>query len=184
MDSGTHHHYIKNWHEYFIAIANTVAQKSKDPRCQVGAIIVSPERLILSTGFNGFARGVYDDEGLLGEVDEKLKWICHAEVNAILNAAKLGIALKGSIIYVTKFPCFACCNNIVQAGIKKIYTLDDRYWDDDPADDDRHSRKKALINQAKVDVEAPFHPDFCLSGQHEIMKIMNRDEEQISPGVS
>jgi dCMP deaminase len=150
---------IDDWNEYFLLISQTVARKSKDPRCRVGAIIVSPDKLVISTGFNGLARGVYDNDSILSDVDEKLPWICHAEFNAIVNASRMGVALKGASIYVTKFPCLACCNAIVQAGIKRIYTHDDKYWDDDPADGD-HKRKKALLKQSSIHVDAPFHPDF------------------------
>jgi len=156
------HQYIEEWDEYFLAIAETVARKSKDPRCKVGAVVVSADKLILSTGFNGLARGVFDDQELLTDTDEKLKWICHAEVNAILNAARTGVGLKDCSLFVNKFPCLACCNAIVQAGIKRIYTHDNRYWGDDPSDQE-HTRKRNLPKQASVRVDAPFHPDFTPS---------------------
>jgi dCMP deaminase len=140
-------------------VAQTIALKSKDPNCQVGAVIVSSDRLILSTGFNGLARGVYDDEDLLKDIDEKLKWVCHAELNAIVNASRIGVALKDSTIFVTKFPCLTCCNAIVQAGIQRIYTHDEDYWSKDP-NDREHTRKKPLLKQGGVRVDAPFHPDF------------------------
>lgn len=149
---------IEDWDEYFLELAQTVKRKSKDPRCPVGAVIVR-DRRTLSTGFNGFARGVFDDPALLANVDEKLKLVCHAEVNAIFNAAALGVALEGATIYVTKFPCLACCNAIIQAGVKTIYTHDKKYWGDDPFDKE-HTRKKAALKQAGIKVIAPFHPDF------------------------
>src|SRR5947209_9505633 len=158
MDMPAH---TDDWDEYFICIATAVSIKSKDPRCRVGAVIISEaDHLILSTGFNGLPRGVYDSEALLADADEKLKIICHAELNAITNAARTGVALDGATIYVTKFPCLACCNSIVQAGIKRIYTHDEKYWNDDPFDKD-HTRKKDILHQAKVKVEAPYHPDYC-----------------------
>jgi dCMP deaminase len=150
---------IEDWDEYFSEIARTVARKSKDPRCRVGAILVSTDRVVLTTGFNGLARGVYDDPRILGRVAEKLKWICHAESNAIFNAARLGACLDGTIMYVTKFPCFACCNAIVQTGVKRICTPDTRYWDDDPFDR-QHKRKPVILRQAGVEVTAPNHPDY------------------------
>jgi dCMP deaminase len=157
--------------EAFLGIARAVAQKSKDPNCRVGAVIVSQDHLVLSTGFNGLARGVYDDQRLLQNVDEKLKWICHAETNAIANAARSGVSLMNSTLFVTKFPCFLCCNAIAQAGVKRIYTHDNRFWADDPVDGQKpqsvserrrapHSRKRALLKQADIDVDAPNHPDY------------------------
>lgn len=149
--------YIEEWDEYFLGIAVLVARKSKDPKCQVGAVVASSDKLVLSTGFNGLARGVYDVDDVLKADDEKLKRICHAEFNAIVNAARSGVALKGATIYVTKFPCLSCCNAIVQAGIKRIYTHDHKYWDKDWADLD-HTRKPILLKQGGVTVVAPFHP--------------------------
>jgi dCMP deaminase len=147
------------WNEYFFGIAEVVALKSKDSNSKVGAVIVSADNLILSTGFNDMARGVYDDEDLLQDRDEKLKWICHAETNAIINAVRVGVSLKNCHLYVTKFPCLACCNAIVQAGIVEIFTQDDSYWKRDPSDKE-HTRKANLLKQAGVKVNAPFHPDY------------------------
>jgi len=151
--------HIDDWDTYFLTIAEVVACKSKDPKCQVGAVLVSPDNVVISTGFNGLARGVVDDADILNEVNEKLKWVCHAEVNAIWNAGRLGVPVKASTIYVNKFPCLSCCNAIVQAGIDRIYTHDNRYWDDDPLDSD-HSRKQSLLKQTRLKIEAPFHPNF------------------------
>jgi len=153
-----------DWDRYFLGIAVAASIKSKDPRCQVGAAIVSEDRLILSTGFNGFARGVDDDETLLADVPEKLKVICHAEANAVVNAARIGVALEHATIYVTKFPCLACCNTIIQAGIKRIYTHDKWYWNDDPSDKE-HIRKPVVLQQAGVKVDAPYHPQFSISAR-------------------
>jgi len=152
--------YVDNWNEYFLSIATAASIKSKDPRCRVGAVIASKDNVLLSTGFNGLARGVNDDHGILDDAEEKLKVICHAEQNAILNAARIGVALEGSSIYVTKFPCLACCNAIIQAGVKRIYTHDSRFWDDDPFDKD-HSRKRDILRQAHIQVDAPFHPEYA-----------------------
>ena len=155
----TDQEYIENWDVYFLSIAETVARKSKDPRCQVGAVIVSADNVLLSTGFNGLARGVIDSEQILDDADEKLKWICHAEMNAILNAARTGVAVAGCSIYVNKFPCLACCNAILQAGIARVYTHDKKFWGDDPFDP-THGRKRATLKQSRLKIQAPFHPEF------------------------
>jgi len=161
--------HVDDWDEYFLHIATAVSTKSKDPKCPVGAVIVSKDRVILTTGFNGLPRGVHDDEQMLLDADEKLKVICHAEDNAILNAARIGVALQDATIYVTKFPCLACCNAIIQAGIKRIYTHDDSYWDDDPVDKD-HTRKPRVLHEAHVEVDAPFHPAFLPKKQIKVPK--------------
>jgi dCMP deaminase len=147
---------VDNWDEYFLHVATAVSIKSKDPRCPVGAVIATKDNIILSTGFNGLARGVRDDDRTLLDAAEKLKVICHAENNAIINAARVGgRPLEGATIYVTKFPCLACCNAVVQAGIDRIYTHDNSFWDDDPADPD-HSRKLRVLREARIEVDAPF----------------------------
>jgi dCMP deaminase len=151
---------VNSWDEYFLWMAWTASIKSKDPKCPVGAVIVSKNNVVLSTGFNGFARGVFDDERILAKANEKLKIICHAEFNAIVNAARTGVPLEGATIFVTKFPCLACCNAIIQAGIRRIYTHDKAFWDDDPLDKN-HSRKPKVLRQAGVEVDAPHHPVFC-----------------------
>src|SRR5262249_7121397 len=75
-------------------------------------------------------------------------------------AARIGISLKGAVIFVTKFPCLACCNSIIQAGIIRIYTHDHKFWDDDPLDPgtDHHARKQKVLKQADIKVAAPYHP--------------------------
>ena len=149
---------VSDWDEYFLNIAKAVSTKSKDPKCPVGAVIASSDNVVLSTGFNVFARCVDDDESILANPDEKIKLICHAEQNAIVNAARIGVSLQDASIYVTKFPCLACCNAIIQAGITLIRTDDHKYWDDDPLDAD-HSRKKSILRQTHLKVDAPHHPD-------------------------
>jgi dCMP deaminase len=151
--------HVESWDEYFLCLATVAAIKSKDPRCPVGAVIVSGDHLLLSTGFNGFARSVVDDEKSLDNPQEKFRLVCHAEQNAILNAARIGVPTMGTTIFVTKFPCLRCCNEIIQAGITRIYTHDDSFWDDDPDDKD-HSRKQRVLHEAKIEVAAPYHSTF------------------------
>jgi deoxycytidylate deaminase len=103
---------------------------------------------------------VYDDERLLKNRDEKLARTCHAETNAIFNAVRAGVSIAGCTIYVNKFPCFNCCNAIVQAGLKKICTQDYEYWKRDPIDLDHHL-KRDLLKQADIEVHAPNHPDYA-----------------------
>jgi dCMP deaminase len=155
--------HVDDWDEYFSWIAQAVSIKSKDSHCPVGAVIVSEDNVVLSTGFNGLPRGVDDDKDILEDKDEKLMVICHAEQNAILNAARMGIAVRGASIYVTKFPCLACCNSIIQAGIKRIYTLDTWYWKNDPFDGEKdtgHWRKRRALRQTHIIVDAPNHPEY------------------------
>ena len=118
-----------NWDEYFMGIAMLAARRSKDPNTQVGACIVSPDNIIISTGYNGMPKGCSDDEypwEREGE-DTKYPYVVHAELNAILNAS--GRNLKGSRLFVALFPCNECAKAIIQSGISEVVYLSDKYAD-------------------------------------------------------
>lgn len=121
------------WDEYFMGIALLSARRSKDPNTQVGACIVNERNIILSTGYNGMPKGCSDDDlpwDRDGDFqDTKYAYVCHAELNAILNSD--GRSLADSILYVTCFPCNECAKAIIQAGIKKVVFLEDKYPDSD-----------------------------------------------------
>ena len=123
-----------NWDEYFMGIALLTAMRSKDPSSQVGACIVSPENKILSLGYNGMPMGC-DDDAMPWEregepLHTKYMYVCHAELNAILNCNNASL-LKGSTLYVALFPCNECAKAVIQSGIKKIVYLSDKYKDTD-----------------------------------------------------
>jgi dCMP deaminase len=114
------HNPAAGWDEYFLHLAQVVATRSKDPSTQVGAIIVQ-DRTIVSTGYNGFPRGVNDNISERYDRPLKYTWMCHAEENALLNAAREGIKVEGGTIYVTPLsPCMRCARGIIQAGIKEV----------------------------------------------------------------
>ena len=121
-----------SWDEYFMGIAMLAARRSKDPSTQVGACIVSPDNIIISTGYNGMPKGCSDDTfpwdrtGEL-EVETKYPYVVHAELNAILNAN--GRSLRNSRIYVALFPCNECAKAIIQSGVKEVLYLSDKYRD-------------------------------------------------------
>jgi dCMP deaminase len=143
-----------NWDEYFFAIAEVASKRSQDPNSQVGAVIVNDDHVLLSTGYNGPARGVMDlPERILENQKEKLRWMCHAEANAVFNAAKVGTQLDGATIYVTKFPCVACAGAIAQVGIKRVYTEGD-FWRNDPNGDDG-GRAYQVLAESGVKIHAP-----------------------------
>ena len=113
-----------SWDEYFMAITELSAMRSKDPSTQVGACIVSDDNRILSIGYNGAPNGFNDDEfpwGRDGEnLNTKYPYVCHAEMNAILNYRGSRKDLEGSKIYVDLFPCNECAKMIIQSGIKEV----------------------------------------------------------------
>lgn len=118
-----------SWDEYFMGIAMLSAKRSKDPSTQVGACIVNDSNRIMSVGYNGFPRGCSDDEFPWeregDEIGTKYSYVCHAELNAILNSG--GRNLEGSKLYVALFPCNECAKAIIQCGIKEIIYLSDKY---------------------------------------------------------
>ena len=124
--------YLK-WDEYFMGIALLSAKRSKDPSTSVGACIVSSDNKILSVGYNGMPKGCSDDEypwDREGDpLDTKYLYVCHAELNALLNYT--GTNLSGATIYTTLFPCNECTKALIQSGIREIVYLEDKYADTD-----------------------------------------------------
>ena len=120
------------WDEYFMSIAMLAKERSKDPNTQVGACIVSEDNKIISTGYNGMPKGCNDDDMPWGRdggmLDTKYAFVCHAELNAILNSTQ---NVKGSRIYVDLFPCNECAKAIIQSGIKEVVYNSDKYADTD-----------------------------------------------------
>lgn len=116
-----------------MGIALLSAERSKDNHSQVGSCIVSPDNKILSLGYNGMPTGCLDDSmpwGREGEpLDTKYMYVCHAELNAILNHS--GTSLKGAKLYTTLFPCNECAKAIIQSGISEVIYLSDKYADTD-----------------------------------------------------
>lgn len=132
-DKKTRRDNFLGWDEYFMALAVLSAMRSKDPNTQVGACIVNEENRIVGIGYNGFPAGCSDEElpwGREGEyLDTKYPYVCHAEMNAILNS-DFG-RMNNCRMYVSLFPCNECAKMIIQAGIKQVVYLSDKYPDDD-----------------------------------------------------
>ena len=106
---------MSSWDNYFFELLEVVRNKSKDRSTKVGAIIVGPDNEIRSTGFNGFPRKINDDIDERHERPDKYLWTEHAERNAIYNAVRMGVPLKGCTLYVYGFPCSDCARVIIQA---------------------------------------------------------------------
>jgi dCMP deaminase len=107
------------WHRRFYQLAGHVADWSKDPSTQVGAVVVNEDKQVLSLGFNGFPRGVEDRVERLADRDIKYQFVSHAERNALDNAP---VDIKGSTLYSTLFPCNECAKGIIQKGIRTLVT--------------------------------------------------------------
>ncbi|MFL2944581.1 MAG: deoxycytidylate deaminase [Candidatus Poseidoniales archaeon] len=111
---------MANWNERFLNLAIHISNWSKDPSTKVGCVVVGPDREIRSTGFNGLPRGIEDNEERLNNREIKYPMICHAEENAIMHAARIGISLKECTAYVTWPPCTRCARSLIQAGILTV----------------------------------------------------------------
>ena len=115
---------LDKWEQRFVDLATHIAGWSKDPNTKIGAVVVCDEdRLLLSTGYNGMARGVNDDIPIRSSRlnGEKYFWYAHAERNAVYNAARYGVQLAGASIYLSRgMPCTDCAIAIIQSGIEKI----------------------------------------------------------------
>ncbi len=139
-----------SWDEYFMGIAILSGHRSKDPSTPVGACIVdSKSNRILSVGYNGFPIGCSDDEFPWerdGNVlDTKYPYVVHAELNAILN--NRSASFEGNKIYTTLFPCNECTKAIIQAGIKEIIYLSDKYSESDSV-----KASKKMLKQTGVTI--------------------------------
>ncbi|TDO26495.1 deoxycytidylate deaminase [Sediminibacterium goheungense] len=141
-----------SWDEYFMGVALLSGKRSKDPSTQVGACIVNDQRKIVGAGYNGLPIGCSDDEfpwSKQGDfLDTKYPYVCHAELNAILN--NIGMDLKGCKIYTALFPCNECTKAIIQAGIAEVIYLSDKYDGTEASRASKLMLDKAGVSYRKV----------------------------------
>ncbi len=145
-----------SWDEYFMAIAKLSSMRSKDPSTQVGACIVGLDNRILSIGYNGAPNG-YSDNNFPWQrngdmLNTKYAYVCNAEMNAILNYRGNRKELENSKIYVDLFPCNECAKLIIQAGIKEVLYLSDKFKDKDGTlkETDAVKASKKMFNECGV----------------------------------
>lgn len=156
-----------SWDEYFMGVAILASQRSKDPSTQVGACIVNDDNKIMSVGYNGFPRGCSDDEfpwerKADKNSNTKYPYVCHAELNAILNAG--GNSLKGCRIYVALFPCNECAKAIIQCGIKEVIYISDKYADDEYTQASKRMLTCAGIKLTQFESDKAITIDFNKEG--------------------
>ena len=138
-----------------MGVALLSAQRSKDPSTQVGACIVNDKNKIVGAGYNGLPTGCDDDEfpwNKSGDfLNTKYPYICHAELNAILN--NIGMDLKGCKIYTALFPCNECSKAILQSGITEVIYLSDKYHGNDIFKASKFMLDKAGVKYRKVEAK-------------------------------
>jgi len=146
------------WDRHFITLALENARMSKDPATQAGAVIVGPDREVRSMGYNGLPRGIADTPQRLQDKDLKRSLIVHAEMNAILNAARIGVSTRGCTLYLALTddsgqvwggaPCTRCTVEIIQAGITEVvakpFKSQTSYWTDSV------EQARALLQEAQI----------------------------------
>lgn len=145
------------WDEYFIALAKLTAMRSKDPSTQVGACIVSADNRILSVGYNGAPNGFDDDNfpwNRQGEnLETKYPYVCHAEMNAVLNYRGTRKDFENARIYVDLFPCNECAKIIIQSGIKEVVYLSNKYKDSENNIASRRLFDSCGVEYRQIDLE-------------------------------
>ena len=140
-----------DWNSYFTSMLYMIAMKSKDEKTQNATIIVGPDNEIRSTGYNSFPRGINDDVPERQERPEKYFWHEHGERNAVYNAARVGIPLKGCKAYITGIPCMDCARALVQSGIVEvIYHVVKKY--DSDLWNEHSKRTLQLFHEAGVSI--------------------------------
>lgn len=151
-----------SWDEYFMGVALLSSMRSKDPSTQVGACIVNDENRIVGVGYNGFPMGCSDDDFPWDRQADspnatKYPFVCHAELNAILNSNG---NVKGARIYVALFPCNECAKSIIQAGIKEVIYISDKYADTDGARASRKMLETAGVKLTQFESDKTIEIDF------------------------
>jgi len=143
-----------SWDEYFMGVALLSGRRSKDPNTQVGACIVNRQNKIVGAGYNGLPAGCHDEDFPWEKTGDflhtKYPYVCHAELNAILN--NIGMDLSGCRIYTALFPCNECSKAIIQAGIKEVIFLSDKYDGSDVSIASKRMLDTAGVSYRKVKV--------------------------------
>lgn len=156
-----------SWDEYFMSVAFLTAMRSKDPSTKVGACIVNTENRIVGVGYNGFPSGIPDDKlpwgktSDAGVLDTKYPYVCHAELNAVLN--KNCESARGCRLYSTLFPCCECAKVIIQSGIRTVVYASDKYKDQDVT---KASRRLFELAGVKLDSYVPEEADLVITRRY------------------
>ena len=151
---------MNNWDKKFLDVAILVSSWSKDPSTRVGCVIADDDHNMLASGYNGFPRGIADDDRL-HDRETKYRLIAHAEANAVASAARNGRALKGGTAYITLPPCSQCAALLIQAGVRQVVFLKSVNMDRWAAD---WATARGLLYEAGVQFEAVEGQNFSPSG--------------------
>lgn len=145
---------IPKWDQYFLGFIDQVRSRSKDPNTQVGCVIVNEFNNIIMTGYNSLPAGLNDYVPERYERPEKYFWMAHSEENAICAAAKAGIALHGSRIFLNGVPCSTCARMVIGSGIKEIVYNATEWvkWDSPKYDKTDEKRSRQMFFEAHITI--------------------------------
>ena len=132
------------WTERFLNLAEHIGTWSYDPRTKLGAVIVDERNRIISIGYNGFPRGVFDIQERYDDRPTKHLFVAHAERNALDNSP---MSVEGCTLYVPLLPCNECAKSIIQRGIKKVVS-----YQPDREDTFNWDITKQMFREAGVDL--------------------------------
>lgn len=139
------------WDGRYLNLAREVGSWSKDPSRKIGAVAIGEKGQVLAQGYNGFPRGIEDDDFRLNDRPTKYRYVVHAEMNVIYNASYSGVSLAGSTLYVHGLPvCAECAKGIIQVGIRRVvipYQEVPENWKDSCG------FTKILFNEAKIQLD-------------------------------
>lgn len=147
---------------YYVNFAKSIAVHSPDPSTKVGAILTTDNGELIGVGFNSFATKQCLDKADRFDRPLKYKWMIHAEINALANAASRGRSTTSSTIYIpfTSVPCTDCCKALIAAGVRRVVCLGDvpfsgkgEHWAEDI------EISEMMLNEAGVviDVVYPYN---------------------------
>jgi dCMP deaminase len=139
------------WDKRYMELAKAVASWSKDPSKKIGAVAIGSKGQVLAQGFNGFPRGIDDNDERLNDRETKYKYVVHAEMNLIYNATFNGISLDGSTVYVYGLPiCSECAKGLIQVGVKQVVMCENSYQDADEKWMKSLELSVALLNESGI----------------------------------
>ncbi len=142
-----------SWDNFFMSMAYMASMKSVDPSSRIGAVIVGHSNEVISLGYNGLPRGVYEDIPARDERPLKYSFYEHGERNAIYNAARIGVSTLGARCYTMGTPCADCARAIIQSGIAEVIV--DARWEDNPfLGNNRQKWKDSAVISREMFLEA------------------------------
>lgn len=115
--------------ERWMSLADWAASQSEDRSRKTGAVIVDYDSRVIGIGWNQFPRHINTKVESRHERPAKYQWTEHAERNAIYDAAALGVSTKGTVMFLTWYPCADCARAIIQAGIDTLFSVEPD-WND------------------------------------------------------